>query len=707
MTSPNTIVSAPRTRTAAKGAGRYVLRARTLRPGAILSDTACFGDDIWSLSPAILQEHQKSLALDFTTIPAASRLVAKELFDAMLSGDLPPGEPRPGIATTRGMFSHVKLFLTWVHDRAAASGQPGCPVLADLCGQDLLAYARHLRTAVPLPGTRVAHRCSVRLFWRYRNCLSADRLAFDPLHVEGWGEPKARAAATENATDRIPEHVHGPLLAWALRLIDDFSADILAADRQWHATRNQPSLAPQNGRGNNASGKLTALLDKHLAAGRPLPGYRGKLNLRALARNAGCSHRLLSLKHRAAIDAVAAVVGVHHHTPYDITIEGRIDGEAWIEAIVEDPTQPYSVGTLARMLQAATYFVIGFLSGMRDSEIKHLRRGCLRVERGPDGAAYRYKVTSLAFKGETNTAGVTATWVLGAPAARAIQILEQLQPASTELLFANLIHSSASGPARHSLNAAMRSNATNSQLNELAAWINKYCTDHGRTDVIPAVNKQPWRLSTRQLRRTLAWFIARRPGGAIAGAIAYRHLSVQMFEGYSGTSDSGFRAEVEGEQALARGEHLLAMADQHEHQRLAGPAAEEANRRLEQFSGQARFDGKVITDEQRLKRLMRRDDPAIYPGKYATCVHNHATALCRQRPDSQGRTRPDTGSCKPFACRNVALTAENTSQLRHEAELLQQELHARPLLPPLLQQELRARVEQIHAFLNQYCGQTS
>lgn len=31
-----------------------------------------------------------------------------------------------------------------------------------------------------------------------------------------------------------------------------------------------------------------------------------------------------------------------------------------------------------------------------------------------------------------------------------------------------------------------------------------------------------------------------------------------MFEGYAGTSDSGFRAEVEAEQALARGEHLLA-----------------------------------------------------------------------------------------------------------------------------------------------------
>lgn len=143
------------------------------------------------------------------------------------------------------------------------------------------------------------------------------------------------------------------------------------------------------------------------------------------------------------------------------------------------------------------------------------------------------------------------------------------------------------------------------------------------------VNNRSWTLSTSQFRRTLAWFVARRPGGVIAGAIAYRHLSVQMFEGYAGTSDSGFRAEVESEQALARGERLLAMIDAHEHKDLAGPAADEAARRLENFGEQARFQGKVITDHRRLERLMKHGDPAIYPDKYVTCVHTHATALCR------------------------------------------------------------------------------
>jgi hypothetical protein len=51
----------------------------------------------------------------------------------------------------------------------------------------------------------------------------------------------------------------------------------------------------------------------------------------------------------------------------------------------------------------------------------------------------------------------------------------------------------------------------------------------------------------------------------IAGAIQYRHQRVQMFEGYAGTSRPGFRAEVEAEQALERGERLLAMIEGHEH----------------------------------------------------------------------------------------------------------------------------------------------
>ncbi|WP_218024925.1 hypothetical protein [Nocardia pseudovaccinii] len=156
---------------------------------------------------------------------------------------------------------------------------------------------------------------------------------------------------------------------------------------------------------------------------------------------------------------------------------------------------------------------------------------------------------------------------------------------------------------------------------------------------------------------------------------------------------------MESEQALARGEHLLAMIEAHEHKDLVGPAAEEARRRLELFGEQAGFQGKVIVDQRRLERLMKRGDPAVYPDKYVTCVHTDATALCRQRRDTRAQLRPDLGSCQPLACPNVALTADNRTALRAETTRLDAELVARPALPPLMARLLQGRRDEIAMFL--------
>nr|AGS49716.1 hypothetical protein [uncultured bacterium esnapd14] len=118
---------------------------------------------------------------------------------------------------------------------------------------------------------------------------------------------------------------------------------------------------------------------------------------------------------------------------------------------------------------------------------------------------------------------------------------------------------------------------------------------------------------------------------------------------------SGFRAEVEAEQALQRGEQLLAMIGAHEHHDLTGPAAAEGSRRLQQLGTGIGFTGSVITDQRRLLRLMNRNDPAVYPGTYVTCVFDKTKALCQRGQDN----RPDLSTCRPVSCRNVALTLAN------------------------------------------------
>lgn len=187
--------------------------------------------------------------------------------------------------------------------------------------------------------------------------------------------------------------------------------------------------------------------------------------------------------------------------------------------------------------------------------VKHLKRGCVRVWRDESGRIVRRRLYGRAFKGEVDHNGAEATWVISAPAQRAVDVLERLQPTRQKYLFA-LLPSSPGYMTQRGLNEARTTKTTNADLSEFRDWINTYCRHAGRDDGIPSVNGQQWRVTTSQFRRTLAWFIARRPGGVIAGALQYRHLRVQMFEDYAGTSDSGFRDEVESEEAIARGEKL-------------------------------------------------------------------------------------------------------------------------------------------------------
>ncbi|MEU9291462.1 hypothetical protein AB0D57_44315 [Streptomyces sp. NPDC048275] len=141
------------------------------------------------------------------------------------------------------------------------------------------------------------------------------------------------------------------------------------------------------------------------------------------------------------------------------------------------------------------------------------------------------------------------------------------------------------------------------------------------------------------------------------------------------------------------------MVDAHEHTELTGPAAGEAAHRLEGFGRRTRFQGTVVADERRLKRIMKQADPAVYPGTYITCVHDHSKALCERARRGRFEGLPDHGDCQPLACRNVALTSSNTEAWRLELDRIDRRLGARPPLPPLMQRRLASRRAEIETFL--------
>lgn len=669
----------------------YVFHGRPLRPGVKLADTALFEDDEWPMAPAALQKQQRGLTLRFNTITASYTEPLRHLAYTALSGDLPADEPRPTIGSIVTMYYNIAVFFRWAEDNHG--GRP----LSLLSPDQLLLYQRHLLEAYPSPTRRHALRAAVAYLWRYRASVGEHALRFDPRTLSGWKEPYAPVG--ENKIARIPEEVHGPLLVWAMRFVDDFSDDILQAVEKWEALR-QRGPRRRSPAGNNLR-NLTRFLDTAYAEGRPLPGFNGELSYVALARTIGCNRRALD-DHTQLLERAVQALGVSDYSYLGIDVRGRLDGEPWSQGFSLDPARDDSLTVMTQMLQAACYVVIAFLSGMRDSEVKHLRAGCLETRLDHDGTPYRWLVSSLAFKGEDDPSGVPATWVVGGPAARAISVLERVHRerarGRTDYLFAPIKSGPGAGSSGRRGNIAMTSAGTNRQLNRFVTWVNQYCAERHRPDAIPMIDSQPWRLSTSQFRRTLAWYIARRPGGSIAGAIAYRHHSIQMFEGYAGTSDSGFRGEVEAEAAIARGEELLAIIDQNDHTRLSGPSAEEAERRLSTMQDDPRFAGTVTTDRKRFLRIVTRYAPAVYPGKYVTCVYAHEKALCRAGV-SDTESTPDLSNCKPLTCRNVALSPANREAWRNELQELNELLEQGHLLPPALEMRLRQRQEQVRRLL--------
>lgn len=669
-------------RTQAVAGGAQVLANRPLREGTVA--LSHFADMTWDLTPAIVQRHGRKLTLNFASLPADFRATAKELFFAVLTVDLPDGEAPLSIATVRSYFSAVKIFLEWAQPRAHA--------LSALTRDHLADYQRHLAQLRISDATRGTRRNAVRLLWLYRDKLTHDHLALDPANLDGWlGGSGRRRSRPENLTERIPEQVLGPLLSWALRWVEEFAGDVLDALAEWTVLQQ-----PRADVGAPLTPDLAALLQRYRDEQRRLPAHPahtrvprrrvGTVNLSHLARELGATVATLTrVSNLPLIEQAVDECGLDDDTYLRTRPSVQLAGEPWLARISYDQLRD-----LARQLHTACYIVIAYLSGMRDSEVKHLRRGCLSITRDALGHPCRRTVASLAFKGETDVTGTPATWIVGTPVERAVRILERLQPAEQPFLFAVLPIARAFRQNRP--NDARSTARTTEDLRAFVRWINLYCTSRRCAEEIPHVRGRAWPLSTRQFRRTIAWFIARRPGGVIAGSMQYRHLRVQMFEGYAGTSASGFRAEVEAEEAFQRGEKLVELGAAE--RQLTGPAAAEAAARLAEFRQATQFNGMVVTDRARMRRILTRHEPNIYPGTYVTCVYNPDRALCRREGDG-----PALRDCAPLRCRNVALDEDNrTSFTRHLARLDEQ-LDVAEQLAPYMRHRLESRRTEIAAFL--------
>jgi hypothetical protein len=176
--------------------------------------------------------------------------------------------------------------------------------------------------------------------------------------------------------------------------------------------------------------------------------------------------------------------------------------------------------------------------------------------------------------------------------------------------------------------------------------------------VPPCPDDKPWRITTRQFRRTVAWHIANRPFGTVAGMIQYKHASIAAYEGYAGSSHSGFRNEVERERVLGQLDDILAYFERHRAgEVLMGPAAARITGELQQTIDKPDPLPGHMADPARVRAMLAHVARTLYVGVLNDCFFDPATALCLNGKTQ--RSAPAMAQCRPDRCPNSCITSRH------------------------------------------------
>ncbi|MFF2298534.1 hypothetical protein [Arthrobacter sp. NPDC058127] len=390
-------------------------------------------------------------------------------------------------------------------------------------------------------------------------------------------------------------------------------------------------------------------------------------------------------------------------------------------------------------VRGAGLIVIGYLTGMRPTELLHLKADCLEVVDKSDASGIgvrRYQITGRTFKGVRDPSGNTLTggierdqpWVTIEPVERAVRAMRQLGEScgESEFLFTRLYQPrdelrSRRGQAITADMAAVAIEGMVRVWNRRAAndpsmlrIPNDSCDDQANapdpseqtspsdqfrpplaTSMVNGVEEIETPRSRRaptlsRFRRTLAWHIVNRPGGVVALGIQYGHYRQLTSMGYAGRSESGFPDELEFEQLLSSWNNLDALANESEEATISGPAAARLQDGISLFKEQ--FSGSVKNPKQ-LTRLKAAGLQRIYdnPKAMVVCVFNPVTAACNQnRSDPEGNLRetPDLDNCSPI-CPNLAQLDSHIAKKQKVRDGLEEEIE---YLPEILADRNRRRI---------------
>lgn len=346
----------------------------------------------------------------------------------------------------------------------------------------------------------------------------------------------------------------------------------------------------------------------------------------------------------------------------------------WLGTLaVDDPM------TARRLVATSCLITIAYLTGMRADELYALRRGCCTPMRHPGtGTVLGYNIDGRTFKaavhkGRAVPEGVErdTPWRAIKPVADAIDVLEALH--DQDRLFSRTLIQ------RRRLDTPLSpqpptTNGLDTALTFLIAWCNDRAIQLGRADeVIPP--DPEGNITLRRLRRTLAWFVYRRPRGRIALGIQYGHLHSATTDGYGSRVSVGLRHLFPMEDALNLRDTLHEAATYlEEHPTVSGPAARRYRDTLEEF--RHTYAGLTLTTRQ-TRDLATNPTLRIYDGpeQLVAFCYDASKALCRRDASDAVAVTPDLTACDP-RCGNIARTDRHIEALTVLADTLRRDAAA-------------------------------
>ena len=658
-----------------------MLASAPLKPGFDRARLSRYGDPVWDLEPAVFRENARrchcNVRFGGIDDPALVRTLKAYLY-ARLNFDVPGQRVRLAPSAIRQEFNKTRRFLAFLISAAGA-----CDLA--LADQPLLdAYRVHLQSDPGRTAVQVAALLDVIVgLHLYGEHMPGGGVTFPPWR----GRPAPVVAGgprqqPENLTPRIPEAIIGSLLGWSLKYVAVFAPDVLAARAELQALEARRAVwmaedaaLPSAERCSRRLARLHAHLAERRRQGRGVPVWstpRNKarrfdgetglpispVNCQLLHLHAGvnagaepAAHLLLRPNTRADVEAAVATLGVEiggMDTP--ITTDPDT-GQPW--------RQRFDAASLAheeRMLQAACYVLCAYLTGMRDSEVQAMQVGCLRVTRSEDGLVQRHRVRSRVYKAR-GAEGNIETWVTIEPVAQAVAVLEDLtepvrrQRGGTSLW--RVLHE------RNRLKEHVGAEIVRT-LNTFRDHLNAVFGTAAAPAVPNGQDGRPWRFTTRQFRRTVAWHIANRPFGTVAGKLQYKHTSVAAFEGYAGTSSSGFRQEVERERVLGQLDDVLTYFERRQRGvGPTGPAGPRIARELDHAAAELNPLPGHVADAARLRTMLASLARTLHPGILSDCFFDPNTALCLRSAERIGVKGPVTALCEPTRCPNSCMTSRH------------------------------------------------